>query len=460
MKTKRSLVSILVAAVVGMLGAVPVAAADTRTDVRDLAAANLGKQTCSTNSLGGRGFAGSCEARHAWCADFARWVWGNSGLNVDRLNAGAGSFYLYGQQKGTLHVDPNYVPQIGDAVVFGYNGNGWAEHVGLVDTVHTNGTIRTINGNFGGTGPMNSTVRFETGGGRVGQFVAGQRISAFVSPIGLTDPVRPATPRIGVHFANSKAAVKEGNLFAQWTEVHGGGMARSESHGDMVGVLTPGGDLYVKQGNLFQGWLHMANNVRDFALESTAGRVAVLATDGKVFVKEGGLQGTWVEQATNAREVELSGTYIGVITNDGKAFVKQDNLWAPWTEQLGNAANLELEAGLGRIAVVRDNGSLVVKEGGLYGAWVEQTTDVKDVDLSGDYLGVVFTNGIASVKHGNLFAGWIDQTGGAANIEVDAATGRVGVLRDNGSLTVKEGGPHGAWVEQTSEVSDFQLTNY
>ncbi len=458
-KTKRTLTTILAAAVMGLLGTVP-AAADTRTDVRDLAAANLGKQTCSTNSLGGQGFAGSCAARHAWCADFARWVWGSSKLNVDRLNAGAGSFYLYGQQKGTLHTDPNYVPQIGDAVVFDYNGNGWASHVGLVDTVYANGTIRTINGNFGGTGPMNSTVQFATGGGRVGQFIGSQRISAFVSPVGLTDPVKPATPRIGVHFATSKVSVKEGNLFAQWTDVHGGGMVKSEAHGDMVGVLSPDGDLYVKQGNLFQGWLHMAGNVKDFALESNKGRVAVLGTDGKVFVKEGGLQGTWVEQASNVKEVELSGTYIGVITDDGTVSVKEDNLWAPWVPQMTGAADLELEASHGRVAVVRENGSLVVKEGGLHAPWVEQTSGVTDIDLSRDYLGVVFESGLASVKHGNLYAGWLDQAGDAAKIEVDAPTGRVGVLRTNGSLTVKDGGPHGAWTEQTNGVSDFQLTNY
>lgn len=458
-KTKRTITAVLAASFMAMLGAVP-ASADTRTDVRDLAAANLGKKSCDVNSLGGKGFVGSCEAEHFWCADFARWVWGNRNLNVDRLNPGAGSFYLYGQQKGTLHTDPNYVPQIGDAVVYDYNGNGWASHVGLVDTVYSNGTIRTTNGNFGNGGPLQTTVQYATHGGRVGQYLGSQRISAFVSPVGLTDPVKPATPRLGVQFDNTSVHVKEGNLYAPWTEVHGGGIAKSETHGDMVGVLTTGGDLYVKQGNLYQGWLHMTNNVKDFALESAKGRVAVLGTDGKVFVKEGGLQGTWVEQATNVKEVELSGTYIGVVTNDGKAFVKEDNLWAPWTEQMGGVANLEMEAANGRIAVVRTDGSLAVKEGGLYASWVEQTTNVKDVDLSGDYLGVVFTNGLASVKQGNLYAGWINQMDGAANIEVDAATARVGVLRDNGSLAVKDGGPYGAWLEQTSGVSDFQLTNY
>ncbi|MDX3664288.1 CHAP domain-containing protein [Streptomyces sp. ID05-26A] len=454
---KRTATAVIAASFMA-LGLIP-ASADTRTDIRDLAAANISKKTCDTNSLGGQGFMGSCAARHAWCSDFARWVWGNRNLNVDRLTPSAGTFYTYGERHGTLHKDSGYVPQVGDAVVLNYQGNAWADHVSLVDAVYANGTIRTINGNFGGSGPTSSSVQYATGGGRVGQVIAGQTISAFVSPAGVSD-VKPTTARLGVQFNNSSVHVKEGNLYAPWVEVHGGGIAKSETHGDMVGVLTTSGDLYVKQGNLWQGWLHMAGGVKDFALESEKGRVAVLRTDGTVAVKEGGLQGTWVEQAGNVKEVELSGTYIGVVTNDGKAFVKEDNLWASWTEQLGNAANLELNASNGRIAVVRTDGTLTVKEGGLYANWVEQTGGVKDVDLSGEYLGVVLDNGLATVKVGNLYSAWIDQLGNAANIEVDAKTARIGVLRNDGSLTVKDGGPYSSWVEQTSAVTDFSLTNY
>ncbi|MEV4057242.1 CHAP domain-containing protein [Amycolatopsis sp. NPDC049688] len=459
MSLKRATTTVLATAVLALLGAVP-ADADSRTDVRDLAAANLHKQTCSTNSLGGVGFMDSCRMQWAWCADFVRWVWGNRNLNTDRLTAAAGSFYLYGQQKGTLHTDPGYVPQVGDAVVFRYQGNGYAEHVAMVDTVNADGTIRTINGNWGNGGPGTTSVEYFTGPGRVGQSIAGQPISAFVSPVGLTDPAKPVTPRLGVLFKDSSVQVKEGNLYAGWTAVHGGGIVKSEVHGDMVGVLTAGGDLYVKQGNLYQEWVLQANNVKDFALESAAGRIGVLRTDGTVAVKEGGLQGGWVEETNNAKEVELSGDYIAVVDNNGAVFAKQGNLYAGWVGELSGGADVELDASTGRIAVVRTDGSLTVKEGGLYGTWVEQASGVKQVDLSGDYLGVVFADGLASVKQGNLYAGWINQLSGAAKIEVDAPTGRVGALRTDGSLTVKDGGPYGAWVEQTGGAGDFQLTDY
>jgi surface antigen len=459
MKVHKVTTALLATAVVALLGAGP-AQAETRTDVRDLAAANLNKQTCSTNSLGGVGYMDSCRMQWAWCADFARWVWSNNNLNTDRLNAAAGSFYLYGQRNGTLHTDAGYTPQIGDAVVFNYHGNGSADHVALVDAVNSDGTIRTINGNSGGTSSTTSSVKHATGPGRVGQYVAGQRISAFVSPIGLADPARPTTARIGVRFDNTSVSVKEGNLYESWVQEHGGGIARSEVDGDMIGVLTTGGDLYVKQGNLYEAWYLQASGVADFSLESARGRIGVVRTDGTAAVKEGGVQGGWVEQANGVAEVELSGDYLGVVSTDGTAFVKRGNLYESWTTQLGGVADLEIEASLGRIAVVRADGTLTVKDGGLHGSWVEQTSGVTDVDLSGDHLGVVLGDGLATVKVGDLHQGWVNQLGGAKNIEVDAATGRVGVLRADGTLTVKDGGVYGSWVEQTSGVTEFQLTHH
>ncbi|WP_156249762.1 CHAP domain-containing protein [Lentzea aerocolonigenes] len=456
--SKRTVTAVLAASALALLGIIP-ASADTRTDVRDLAAANLGKTTCSTNSLGGTGFMDSCRLQHFWCADFARWVWGNRDLKVDRLSPAAGSFYLYGEQNGTLHNDSSYVPQVGDAVVFNYYGAGRADHVALVDAVNSNGTIRTINGNFGGTSAMNSTVQYAIGGGRVGQSVAGQTISAFVSPAGVS-AVRPIKSRIGVRFNDSSVHVKEGNLYDGWLNEYGGGVVKSEVDGDMIGVLTASGDLFVKQGNLYETWYNQAGGVKDFSLESSKGRVGIVRTDGTVAVKEGGPQGTWVEQMGNAKEVELSGDYLGVVSNDGTAYVKKGNLYESWTTQLGDVADLEISANGDRIGALRTNGSLTVKDGGLYGSWVEQTSNVKDFDLSGDYIGVVFNDGLATVKQGTLYAGWINQLSAAKAIEVDAKAGRIGVLQDNGSLTVKEGGPYGSWVNQTSGVADFQLTNY
>jgi len=55
----------------------PASAASAST-IAALATANVGKQACSTNTLGGRGFETSCTGNGGqpeyWCADFAKWV--------------------------------------------------------------------------------------------------------------------------------------------------------------------------------------------------------------------------------------------------------------------------------------------------------------------------------------------------------------------------------------------------
>ncbi|MDQ2587492.1 CHAP domain-containing protein [Saccharothrix yanglingensis] len=453
-----ALATALLAPALTLLGGT--AFADTRTDIRDLARNNIGKQTCSTNSLGGQGFIDSCRMAHPWCADFARWVWGKAGLNTDRLTPAAGSFYLYGQNKGTLHNDAGYVPQVGDAVVLNYQGNGYADHVSIVDSV-TATAMTTINGNYGGSGPTTSSVQYATGGNRVGQYIAGQRISAFVSPVGVGNPVPTTTPRIGILTTTGAVLGKEGALNTGWTTVHGGGIAKAKFDGDMVGVLDAGGTLHVKQGDMHQEWFPQMGGVKDFALESASGRIGVLRTDGTVAVKEGGLQGSWVEQTNGVAELTLSGNWIGVVYTNGVASIKQGNLYDSWADQLAGVKNLAIDATSGRIGVLRTDGTVTAKDG-VYGTnWTEQTNGVVDLEISGDWIGVVFANGIASVKAGGLQDGWANQLGGVQDMEIDAATGRLGFLRPDGTLAAKAGGVHGTeWHEMADTVVDFDVTGY
>ncbi len=66
-----------------------------------------------------------------WCADFARYTWGRSGVaGTGELNAAAASFYSYGVNHGTWHGGNLSGIQPGDAIVFGLSG-GWARHVGI-----------------------------------------------------------------------------------------------------------------------------------------------------------------------------------------------------------------------------------------------------------------------------------------------------------------------------------------
>ena len=154
-----------------------------------LAEANLGRGACGTNSLGGHGYYTSCKPEH-WCADFAKWVWANSGYHVSGLTAGAVTFAQYGRRFGTAH-GRGYQPRVGDAIVYDINAAGtYASHVGLVTSV-SNGRIRTLNGNFGGTGSGNAFARSSSvrasdlpANATIGYYSSSMRktISAIVSP--------------------------------------------------------------------------------------------------------------------------------------------------------------------------------------------------------------------------------------------------------------------------------------
>jgi hypothetical protein len=179
--------------------------------IAGIALANRGKGACSTNSRGGRGFGGeydphaSCTGNGGspeyWCADFARWVWRTAGVaDTGELNAAAGSFYVYGHNHGTL----KDTPEVGDAVVFDYQGDGVAEHVAIVTKVNADGTIETLSGDWGGHG--NSEAAFSSTShailnepaykGKVGDYPAemGMRISGFIRPMGLEKPKPTPVP--------------------------------------------------------------------------------------------------------------------------------------------------------------------------------------------------------------------------------------------------------------------------
>ncbi|MFE0458396.1 CHAP domain-containing protein [Kitasatospora sp. NPDC058965] len=147
-----------------LLGAASPATASATTPTGSaaaaLAAANVGKTagTCANtpthNSLGGTQFETSCTGGSGgpeyWCADFAMWVWANSGFSTVGLNAGADSFQTYGQRNGTQHTATSYVPQVGDAVEYGSTKDSLIHHVGIVTAVNADGSVTTANGDWNG----------------------------------------------------------------------------------------------------------------------------------------------------------------------------------------------------------------------------------------------------------------------------------------------------------------------
>jgi hypothetical protein len=168
------------------------AAVSTAT-IANIALDNIGKGACSTNSKGSKDFDSSCTGNGGepeyWCADFARWVWAAAGAETSGLTAAAGSFYVYGQDHGTLHS----TPAVGDAVVFDYHGGGDADHVAIVVKVYSNGTIETVSGDWNGESgseahfSSTSHVVLNTAySSRDGSYsnMMGMTISGFIAPAG------------------------------------------------------------------------------------------------------------------------------------------------------------------------------------------------------------------------------------------------------------------------------------
>ena len=221
-------VAVLALSLIGVVTA-PVASASAAGNAATLAAANIGKSagTCADtptyNTLGGSEFTNSCSGGgELWCADFAMWAWANSGLSTTGLTAAACSFYVYGQNNGTLHTSTTYVPQPGDAIVYDYTGDGVADHVAIVTAVNSDGSVVTANGDFGGTPNSSNQVFSDTS----------SVVSATISESQRSVGSEPSTvdPADGFHISAYVSPVAAGANPYTPTQICGSGYGVVDSH--------------------------------------------------------------------------------------------------------------------------------------------------------------------------------------------------------------------------------------
>jgi hypothetical protein len=125
----------------------------------------VGPPTPDSDGCGPNSNFSMVNTNEVWCSDFAKWAWQQAGVTADMntLNAGADSFYTWGQDQGqTLTADGT--PAVGDAVVFYPPGtitaSAFADHVGIVTAVNSNGTVNLVNGDF--LGDTNISVQYNT----------------------------------------------------------------------------------------------------------------------------------------------------------------------------------------------------------------------------------------------------------------------------------------------------------
>ncbi len=243
------------AAVILMLALVSLAPATTASaaaggNAASLAAANIGKTagTCAnhptTNSLGGSQFIHSCSGGYSggpeyWCADFAEWVWQNSGFYTGGLTAAASSFYTYGQNNGTLHTSTSYSPQPGDAVEFGSIYDSEIHHVAIVSSVNSDGSITIANGDWNGTSGTGSMAGFAVSSSVVASTIsAGQKsVGSEPSTVDTYDGyyIKAYTTPVASGSGNNPPPVTSGNPYSP-SAVCGSGFGVIDSH-DLNGAV-------------------------------------------------------------------------------------------------------------------------------------------------------------------------------------------------------------------------------
>jgi len=120
---------------------------------------------CKTSSNGSY-FHNVQDVSEFWCADFTKWVWKKAGVTskLSTLTPSAASFYTWGAEHGE-QIPFGGTPRTGDAVILYPPGtktpNGtYADHVGIVTAVHSDGTLNLVNGDF--LGPSNISVQYNT----------------------------------------------------------------------------------------------------------------------------------------------------------------------------------------------------------------------------------------------------------------------------------------------------------
>lgn len=113
----------------------------------------------------------------AWCADFARWVWGQAGARTTGLDAGAVSFARYSTYRPGSDL-ANVQP--GDAIVFNLHNQSTIgtrdDHVGIVTAVGST-TVTMISGN------MSNSVRADTVNRNGNPQLGGLVVSGYTRPV-------------------------------------------------------------------------------------------------------------------------------------------------------------------------------------------------------------------------------------------------------------------------------------
>jgi predicted chitinase len=231
--------------------------------------------------------------------------------------------------------------------------------------------------------------------------------------------------------------------------VHQDAVVKSfQIEGDRIGVLTPAGELLVKEGDLGPEWAVIStNNVTGFQLEDS--RIAY--TEGtELWAQEGGLDAASIWQESDVKKFALSGDRVGALQSDGRLQVKGGDLEPGWAEIADGVTDFKLDGE--RIGYLEGD-DLWAQEGELDAVSIRQEPDVSAFDLVGDRVAVIKA-GELLVKEGDLEPGWLTADedsatgvqllaaphpgGGGGTVTLDDLTAIYGYLGENESI-IEEG---------------------
>jgi hypothetical protein len=197
------------------------------------------------------------DENEEWCSDFSKWAWEQGGVtaNLNDLNAGANSFYAWAVAEGESPAAGSGTPEPGDAVVFYPAGtitsSSYADHVGLITSVNSNGTVDMVNGDFLGSSGI--TVEYDTDLNLTSwagstwssgeQWVLVTPPSAAQSAAPSLSVSAPATAAAGTDVPFTASAAESGGTISQYAWTFGDGRD-ADAAGASVGHVFSRAGLY------------------------------------------------------------------------------------------------------------------------------------------------------------------------------------------------------------------------
>jgi surface antigen len=276
---------------------------------------------------------------------------------------------------------------------------------------------------------------------------------------GTPTPPGPPLPtdsgnRVGIVTSGGDAYVKDGGLDAAYVLV-ATSVRDLVLSGKRLGVVYKTGAAAVKEGALDAPWVTQGSGISDLVLDGS--RIGVIDTKGDASVKDGALDAAFVSQGSSVDTLAISATRVGILTTAGDAKVKEGALTNLFTTVKTSAQDLVLDGN--RIGVINAAGDAEVKEGALDAAFAPEGTKVKGLDLAGDRIGIINSKSEAQVKEGALGAEYA--TVATAVIDITLSPKRVGVMTFGGGALVKEGALSSSFVDESnaSGVHALQVTN-